>query len=73
MDYAIGDLHGVNILTLNQKLAVINDIANGRVKQINSKKKELEKDISEEVLMLDKRLQELERRTNRILYDLSQN
>ncbi len=73
LDYAIGDLHGVNILTLNQKLAVINDIANGRVKQINSKKKELEKDISEEVLMLDKRLQELERRTNRILYDLSQN
>ncbi len=73
LDYAIGDLHGVNILTLNEKLAVINDIANGRVKQINSKKKELEKDISEEVLMLDKRLQELERRTNRILYDLSQN
>ena len=72
LDYAIGDLHGVNILTLNQKLVVINDIANGRVKQINAKKKELEKDISQEVLMLDKRLQELERRTNRILYDLSQ-
>ncbi len=73
LDYALGDLHGVNILTLNQELAVINDIANGRVKQINARKKELEKDISEEVLMLDKRLQELERRTNRILYDLSQN
>jgi hypothetical protein len=73
LDYALGDLHGVNILTLNQELSVINDIANGRVKQINARKKELEKDISEEVLMLDKRLQELERRTNRILYDLSQN
>lgn len=72
LDYAIGDLHGVNILTLNQELAVINDIANGRTKHINTKKKELEKDISEEVLKLDKRLQELERRTNRILYDLSQ-
>lgn len=72
LDYALGDLHGVNILTLNQELSVINDIANGRVKQVNSRKKELEKDISEEVLKLDKRLQELERRTNRILYDLSQ-
>ena len=72
LDYALGDLHGVNILTLNQKLVVINDIANGRVKHISAQKKELEKDISEEVLQLDKRLQELERRTNRILYDLSQ-
>jgi len=73
LDYAIGDLHGVNILTLNQKLAVINDIANGRAKHINDLKKQLGKDINEEVLKLDKRLQELERRTNRILYDLSQN
>ncbi len=72
LDYALGDLHGVNILTLNQKLVVINDIANGRAKHISAQKKELEKDISEEVLKLDKRLQELERRTNRILYDLSQ-
>jgi hypothetical protein len=72
LDYALGDLHGVNILTLNQELSEINDIANGRVKQVNSRKKDLEKDISEEVLKLDKRLQELERRTNRILYDLSQ-
>lgn len=72
LDYALGDLHGVNILTLNQKLAVINDIANGRVKQINAKKKELEKEIIDEVPKLDKRLQELERRTNRILYTLSQ-
>lgn len=72
LDYALGDLHGVNILTLNQKIATINDIGNGRVKHISAQKKELEKDISEEVLKLDKRLQELERRTNRILYDLSQ-
>jgi hypothetical protein len=72
MDYAIGDLHGVNILTLNQKIATINDIANSRVKRPGEVKKELAKDISEEVLRLDKRLQELERRTNRILYELSQ-
>jgi hypothetical protein len=72
LDYALGDLHGVNILTLNQEMAVINDIANGRVKHISAQRKELEKDISEEVLKLDKRLQELERRTNRILYDLGQ-
>ncbi len=73
LDYALGDLHSVNILTLNQELTVINDLANGRVKNTNAKKKELEKDINDEVLKLDKRLQELERRTNRILYDLSQN
>jgi len=72
MDYAIGDLHSVNVLTLNQKIATINDIANSRVKRPGEVKKELAKDISEEVLRLDKRLQELERRTNRILYTLSQ-
>ena len=72
LDYALGDLHGVNILTLNQKISTINDLANGRVKRPGTVRKELEKDISEEVLKLDKRLQELERRTNRILYDLSQ-
>lgn len=72
MDYALGDLHGVNILTLNQKLSTINDIANARIKRTGDAKKELAKDISEEVPRLDKRLQELERRTNRILYDLGQ-
>jgi hypothetical protein len=72
MDYALGDLHSVNILTLNQKLSTINDIANARIKRAGEAKKELAKDISEEVPRLDKRLQELERRTNRILYDLGQ-
>jgi hypothetical protein len=72
MDYALGDLHSVNILTLNQKLSTINDIANARIKRASEAKRELSKDISEEVPRLDKRLQELERRTNRILYDLSQ-
>jgi hypothetical protein len=72
MDYALGDLHSVNILTLNQKISTINDIANARMKRAGEAKRELAKDISEEVPRLDKRLQELERRTNRILYDLSQ-
>ena len=72
MDYALGDLHSVNILTLNQKISTINDIANARIKRAGEAKRELAKDISEEVPRLDKRLQELERRTNRILYDLAQ-
>lgn len=72
MDYALGDLHSVNILTLNQKIGVINDIANGKVKRPGEQKKVLEKDIREEVLELNMRLQELERRANRIMYKLSQ-
>jgi len=72
MDYALGELHSVNILTLNQKISVINDLANSRVKHPNEVKRELAKDINEEVPKLDKRLQELERRTNRILHDLGQ-
>ncbi|SKC39142.1 hypothetical protein [Ohtaekwangia koreensis] len=72
MDYALGETHSVNILTLNQKVTTINDIVNNRVKRPGEVKKELTKDIGEEVIRLDKRLQELERRTNRILYDLSQ-
>ncbi|HEY9048233.1 MAG TPA: hypothetical protein VIN08_20140 [Ohtaekwangia sp.] len=72
MDYALGETHSVNILTLNQKVSTINDIVNNRVKRPNEVKRELTKDIGEEVIRLDKRLQELERRANRILYDLSQ-
>jgi hypothetical protein len=75
MDYAIGDLHSVNILTLSKKIQVMNDLYGGRIKgarKINDTKKELTKDISEEVVMLDKRLQELERRANRVLYNLGQ-
>jgi len=72
MDYALGETHSVNILTLNQKVTTINDIVNNRVKRPGEVKRELTKDIGEEVIRLDKRLQELERRANRILYDLSQ-
>ena len=72
MDYILGDVHNVSILTLNQKITTINDIAGGKVKKPSEKKRELEKDISEEVLRLDKQLQELDRRANRILHSLSQ-
>jgi hypothetical protein len=75
MDYAIGDLHTVNILTLSEKIRVMNDLYQGRIKgsrKISDTKKELTKDISEEVVKLDKRLQELERRANRVLYNLGQ-
>lgn len=72
MDYILGDVHNVSILTLNQKITTINDIAGGKVKKPGEKKRELEKDISEEVLRLDKQLQELDRRANRILHTLSQ-
>ena len=72
MDYILGDVHNVSILTLNQKINTINDIAGGKVKKAGEKKRELEKDISEEVLRLEKQLQELDRRTNRILHTLSQ-
>ncbi|HMG91409.1 MAG TPA: hypothetical protein VK589_15205, partial [Chryseolinea sp.] len=68
----LGDVHNVNILTLNQKINTINDIAAGKVKKPGDKRRELEKDISEEVLRLDKQLQELDRRANRILHTLSQ-
>ncbi|HEX6892366.1 MAG TPA: hypothetical protein VF141_16780 [Chryseolinea sp.] len=72
MDYILGDVHNVNILTLNQKINTINDIAGAKIKKPGEKKRELEKDISEEVLRLDKQLQELDRRANRILHTLSQ-
>ena len=75
MDYAIGDLHSVNILTLSQKIRVMNDLYQGHIKgakKINETKKELTRDIHLEVIQLDKRLQELERRANRVLYSLGQ-
>ena len=75
MDYAIGDLHSVNILTLSQKIRVMNDLYQGHIKgakRINETKKELTRDIHIEVIQLDKRLQELERRANRVLYSLGQ-
>lgn len=39
MDYTLGDVHAVNILTLNQKVSVINDIANARIKRPGKRKR----------------------------------
>lgn len=75
MDYTLGDVHSVDILTLTQRIAVINNLYQGQIKsqrKINEAKLELTKNIQLDVTRLDKRLQELERRTNRMLYNLSQ-
>lgn len=72
MDYTLGDVHAVNILTLNQKVATINDIANAKIKRPGEARKELGKDIMIEVAKLDKQLQELDRRANRLLYQLGE-
>jgi hypothetical protein len=73
-DYALGELHSANVLELNGALSTINDINLGKIAGRKN-----ERDAKEKVLMsiyqntgqLDKRIQELERRANRILYTLS--
>ena len=73
-DYALGELHSANVLELNSALSTINDINLGKIAGRKN-----ERDAKEKVLMsiyqntgqLDKRIQELERRANRILYTLS--
>jgi len=73
-DYALGELHSANVLELNNALSTINDINLGKIAGRKN-----ERDAKEKVLMsiyqntgqLDKRVQELERRANRILYTLS--
>lgn len=73
-DYALGELHSANVLELNNSLNLINDINLGKIQGRKN-----EKDARERVLIavtqntnqLDKRIQELERRANRILYTLS--
>ncbi|HTE08675.1 MAG TPA: hypothetical protein VK628_07910 [Flavitalea sp.] len=73
-DYALGELHSANVLELNNSLNLINDINQGKIQGRKN-----EKDAKERVLIsvnqntnqLEKRIQELERRANRILYTLS--
>jgi hypothetical protein len=75
LDYALGDVHSVDILTLSQRLQIMNDLYGGRIKgskKINETKKELTRDITQDVIRLDKRLQELEKRSNRVLYSMGQ-
>lgn len=73
-DYALGELHAVNVLELNNALSSINDITTGKVSGRKNEKEAKEKvmgSIIQNTNQLDKRIQELERRANRILYTLS--
>lgn len=73
-DYALGELHAVNVLELNNALSTINDINTGKISGRKNEKEAKEKvlgDIFQNTNQLDKRIQELERRANRILYTLS--
>jgi hypothetical protein len=73
-DYALGELHAVNVLELNNALSSINDISTGKISGRKNEKEAKEKvmgTIFQNMNQLDKRIQELERRANRILYTLS--
>ncbi len=73
-DYALGELHTVNVLELNTSLNIINDISLGKIsgrKNQKEAKDRLFSDIFQNTSQLEKRIQELERRANRILYTLS--
>jgi hypothetical protein len=73
-DYALGELHAVNVLELNNALTTINDLGLGKISGRKAEKEAKEKvlaSIAQNTAQLDKRIQELERRANRILYTLS--
>lgn len=73
-DYALGELHAVNVLELNNALNIINDLGLGKISGRKAEKEAKDKVLASIALnttQLDKRIQELERRANRILYTLS--
>ena len=73
-DYALGELHTVNVLELNGSLNTINDINLGKFEGRKAEREAKERvtaSIIQNTNQLDKRVQELERRANRILYTLS--
>jgi hypothetical protein len=73
-DYALGELHAVNVLELNDALYTINDINTGKIAGRKNEREAREKvltTIAQNTNQLDKRIEELERRANRILYTLS--
>ena len=74
-DYTVGDVHNVYILTLNKSFDKINEInsaKNKNSKRISEDKKQLINNIDLQSSQLDKKLEELEKRINRILIKLSQ-
>jgi len=73
-DYALGELHSVNVLELNDALYTINDINRGKISGRKNEREAKEKvlsSITQNTNQHDKRIEELERRANRILYTLS--
>ncbi|HCZ37180.1 MAG TPA: hypothetical protein DHV26_14760 [Cytophagales bacterium] len=73
-DYALGELHSANVLELNSSLNAINDISSGKIAGRKNQKEAKDKvfsDIYHNTTQLEKRVLELERRANRILYTLS--
>ena len=73
-DYALGELHSVNVLELNDALYTINDLNSGKIsgrKNEREAKDKVLESIAQNTSQLDKRIEELERRANRILYTLS--
>ena len=73
-DYALGELHAVNVLELNAALYTINDLNSGKISGKKNERDAKEKvlaSIAQNTSQLDKRIEELERRANRILYTLS--
>jgi hypothetical protein len=73
-DYALGELHAVNVLELNDALYTINDLNTGKISGKKNEREAKEKvlaNIVQNTNQLDKRIEELERRANRILYTLS--
>jgi hypothetical protein len=73
-DYALGELHTINVLELNGSLNTINDINLGKISGRKNEREAKDKvmaSIVQNTGQLEKRVQELERRANRILYTLS--
>lgn len=72
LNYALGELHSANIFVLNLKLRDINDYFQGNIKK--SEKRQIKERILKEIevteLQLDRRLNELDKRTQIFLTNL---
>jgi hypothetical protein len=74
-DYALGELHNINVLELNRALEGINNINTGKIsgrKEVKAARDQVLANIAQNTAQLDKRVKELERRSSRILYTLSE-
>ncbi|MDB4922557.1 Ig-like domain-containing protein [Mucilaginibacter sp.] len=73
LNYALGELHSANIFTLNLKIRDINEYNRGNVKGSQKKafKEIIIHEIEAAVLQLERRLQELDKRSQFVLNDLA--